>query len=154
MLKDYYPYEANAGLTSFKFTSMVKGRKINKVVNFTKLVSIGEHIYNLAFGDYDENECKIEVFVVSNNGDRDKMLNTVALTVLDFFEAHPDSVFIARGSTPSRTRLYQMGINKNLDIITTRLDVFGFNQYKWEKFQSNINYESFYVTKRNSSFTL
>jgi hypothetical protein len=47
MLKDYYPYEANAGLTSFKFTSMFKGRKINKVVNFTKLVSIGEHIYNL-----------------------------------------------------------------------------------------------------------
>lgn len=109
---------------------MVKGRKINKVVNFTKLVSIGEHIYNLAFGDYDENDCKLEVFVVSNNGYRDKVLNTVALTVLDFFEAHPDSVVIAKGSTPSRTRLYQMGINKNLDIITTRLDVFGFNQYK------------------------
>lgn len=154
MLKDCYPYEANAELTSFYFTSFVNGRKIDKVVNYTRLISIGEDIYNLALGDYDEYTCKLEVFSVSNNGDRDKILNTVALTVLDFFEAHPDSVVIARGSTTYRTRLYQMGINKNLDIIKTRLDVFGFINKEWEIFQPNINYEAFYVTKRNCSFTL
>ncbi len=153
MLKDFYPYEANAELTSFYFTSIVKERKVTKVVNYTRLVHVGENIYNLAFGDYDESTCRLEVFSVSNNGDRDKVLNTVALTVLDFCETHPDSGVIARGSTPSRTRLYQMGINKNLDIIRTRLDVFGFINNEWENFQSNINYEAFYVTKRNCIFT-
>lgn len=121
---------------------------------YTRLLSVGEHIYNMAFGDYDEDTCKLEVFAVSNNGDRDKVLNTVALTLLDFFEVHPEAVVIARGSTPSRTRLYQMGINKNLDMIHTRLDVFGFHNNGWKKFQSNINYEAFYVRKRNCSFTI
>lgn len=93
-------------------------------------------------------------FLLYRTIDRDKVLNTVALTVLDFFEAHPDSVVIARGSTPSRTRLYQMGVNKNIDNIKTRLDVFGFNNNEWENFQKNINYEAFYVTKRNDYFAL
>ena len=49
----------------------------------------------------------------SNNGDRDKILATVARTLLIFMECHPKAIIFAKGQTPAKTRLYQMGINQN-----------------------------------------
>lgn len=46
---------------------------------------------------------------ISNNHDTKKVLSTVARAVLDFLEQNPQAIVMARGSTPSRTRLYQMG---------------------------------------------
>ena len=79
----------------------------------------------------------------SNNRDRDKVLATVALTVIDFIKYHPDAVLLARGSTPARTRLYQIGILENLDEIGQLFDIIGFTDGTWQPITKGQNYEEF-----------
>lgn len=54
----------------------------------------------------------------------------------------------AEGSTPSRTRLYQMSINNNREEVEKLLDVFGYKDEMWHPFESGRNYEAFLVTKK------
>jgi hypothetical protein len=68
-------------------------------------------IYNLAFGDIPDGTDMIDDAVVSNNDDRDMILATVANTIFDFTNNYGKHYIFATGSTPARTRLYQMGIS-------------------------------------------
>ncbi len=113
---------------------------IKKVVFYQELE---ENIFNLAFGNWNEKEQRINDKVRSNNSDRDKVLATVASTVIDFIKHHPDAVLLAQGSTPARTRLYQMGILKNLDEIGRLFNVIDFTGGTWEPFSEGKNYEEF-----------
>jgi len=54
----------------------------------------------------------------------------------------------ATGSTPARTRLYQMGISANWAEIESILKIFGFNSGQWQPFQQNINYEAFLAIRK------
>lgn len=83
--------------------------------------------------------------------DRDKISATVAATVLDFTENFPDIMVYAKGSTPARTRLYQMGIISNLDQIEPLLEVYEFVGENWERFAKNVNYEAFIVLRKKLS---
>jgi len=47
------------------------------------------------------------------------------------------------GSTPSRTRLYQMGIAKIWDQINLVFEIQGYVDYTWCPFQKGINFEAF-----------
>ncbi len=100
-------------------------------------------LYNLAFGDWDEQAQELKDGVRSNNHDRDKVLVTVASTVLDFMQYHPEATLYAEGITPAKTRLYQMGINAHWQEITPFFDVQGFEKGRWEPFQQHKNYEAF-----------
>ena len=86
--------------------------------------------------------------VRSNNNDRDKILATVASTVFDFIKYHPRAMIFARGSTPSRTRLYQISILKNWSVIITFFEIRGFSNGMWEIFKRNKNYEEFAIKAR------
>jgi hypothetical protein len=68
----------------------------------------------------------------------------------DFQEALPEQLIAAPllGSTPSRTRLYQIGINRLWQEIRKDFMVWGYKDGDWEDFRSNVNYEAFLV-KRN-----
>ncbi len=55
----------------------------------------------------------------------------------------------AKGSTPSRTRLYQMGIAANFKEISSLLHIYGFLNGNWHQFEKNINYEAFFVLRKN-----
>lgn len=103
------------------------------------------YVFNLAFGDWMENAKKVSDKTVTNNNDREKILATVASTVLDFIDHHPGSIVYAEGSTPSRTRLYQMGIAAYWHEITQQFEVYGFRLDDWEPFQQGRNYEAFAV---------
>lgn len=59
----------------------------------------------------------------------------------------------AKGSTLSRTRLYQMGIAANWEQIEPALEIYGFAKGKWEKFTKNVNYEAFIVLRKSFKFT-
>jgi len=126
--------------TTYEFLSEGPKGTIKKVLFYQELE---ENIFNLAFGDWDEKEQRINDKVRSNNRDRDKVLATVALTVIDFIKHHPDAVLLARGSTPARTRLYQIGILENLDEIGQLFDIIGFTDGTWELFTEGKNYEEF-----------
>lgn len=64
--------------------------------------------------------------VITDNGDAEKVLATVAAIVFAFLEKYPDTIVHAMGVTLSRTRLYQMGISKNIEEIQEKYQVFGF----------------------------
>jgi hypothetical protein len=56
---------------------------------------------------------------------------------------HPGAVLFAEGSTPARTRLYQMGIRSNWHAISPSFDVLGLTTAGWEPLAPNNNYKAF-----------
>jgi hypothetical protein len=71
------------------------------------------------------------------------VLATVASTVIDFIKHHPNAVIFAQGSTPARTRLYQRGIQENLDEIGQLFEIEGFSDGAWETFTEGKNDDEF-----------
>lgn len=71
----------------------------------------------------------------SNNEDRNKVLATVAFTTIEFMRHHPQAIVFARGSTPSRTRLYQISIQANWLEISKMFSVEGYYHANWEPFK-------------------
>jgi hypothetical protein len=67
-----------------------------------------------------------------------------------FSENHPKKWVFAQGSSPARTRLYQMGISKYLDEVSTQFEVFGLNGEEFELFRKGVNYQA-YIAKRRES---
>lgn len=122
--------------------------RVRKLVEYYRLPDVKTVVYNLSFGDWEEDSGKLNDKAVTNNADRDKVLATVAATVLDFMNNHPGaSVFVA-GNTPARTRLHQMGINRLWDEINNTFHLYGFVKGDWRPFKKGINYSSFLLQKR------
>ncbi len=108
MNKPKYLYKAEEDLLVYNFVSEgVKGR-IKKVIIYSYTGS--ENIYNLGFGDLNEETNQIDDLSVTNNGDSEKILSTVVSTIFAFTQKYPKALILATGSTPVRTRLYRMGI--------------------------------------------
>lgn len=131
---------ANTTHTTYEFLSSGKTRTIKKVVLYTE---ISPGVFNLGFGDWDEIEQVVKDHLRTNNGDREKVLATVAGTVIDFMHYHPHVILFAQGETPAKTRLYQMGINSNWHEISQLFDIIGFANNNWETFKQGKNYEAF-----------
>ncbi len=103
-----YEYYANETFLDFEFESEGPKGKIRKVIRYSPQNANGITYFNLGFGDLNEETGKINDFATSNNKDRDKILATVAATVLEFTENFPDVMVYAKGSTLARTRLYKL----------------------------------------------
>ena len=146
MQAEKYIVAASSQHTGYRFVSIGERGNFTKVVEYTQTNNPEE--YNLAFGDYDPSTGLISDTVRSNNGDRDKVLATVAETAIDFLQHYPDATVFAKGSTDARTRTYQMGINRFLDEITRRHDVFGLKNGKWEVFEPTQSYEAFRMRRK------
>jgi hypothetical protein len=145
-----YSYSVNESFLTYEFFSDGPAGLIKKVVRFTRLISKdGSSFYNLAFGDWNETEQRVDDLIVTNNKDSERVLATVAAVVIDFSNRHKDVTIFAEGSTQARTRKYQMGIGKFKNEIESIFDVYGFgNKSKWEKFQTGINYEALLVRRK------
>lgn len=137
--EDYFNYE---------FWSEGPMGKIRKAILFSRVKAQGSFYFNLAFGDFNE-EGIFNDLVVSNNQDAEKVLATVAQAVIKFTNVYPDALIVAEGSTPSRTRRYQMGINKFWKEIEPDFHVFGLLvNGGFEPFRSGKNYMAFAVTRK------
>ena len=144
---DKYTVVAGNDPMFYEFYSEGPKGLIKKAVVYAKL-SWSANVFNLGFGDWDEKEQKMDDKVTSNNNDRDKILATVAATVLDFTKRNPGAIVYAEGATPSRTRLYQMAIRAHWNEITTYFDIYGYTQGEWERLSPGHNYEAFFVTSK------
>jgi hypothetical protein len=142
-----YEYRTEDLMLYYEFTSEGPRGKIRKIVEYSS-TNI-ENVYNLAFGDYDESIAGINDSSITNNGDSQKVLATVASTVYAFTSKYPDAWVHATGSTSVRTRLYRMGITTNLTEIAADFYVFGLQNNKWEEFMAGEDYEAFLVTRKN-----
>ena len=80
MQKEKYELTTDPDVATFRFVSKGPKGEIPKLIMFQK-TSI-ENVYNLAFGDWDEQTNAIDDKAISNNNDSEKILATVASTVL------------------------------------------------------------------------
>jgi hypothetical protein len=122
-----------------------KGR-IKKVVRFRKIED-DPITYNLAFGDVNENDIFSDT-TISNNGDTDLVLSTVANTINIFCDHYGNHYIYAEGRTVARTRLYQTGIGRLWEEIRADFDVWGYKDEHWHCFTLNVNYEAFLAKRK------
>src|ERR1700744_1389535 len=80
-------------------------------------------IVNLAFGDIDESG-EIDDYSISDNGDRNKILATVAFATEIYLNKYPERWVYFKGSTQERTRLYRMAIGLNFEELKSRFDIY------------------------------
>jgi len=146
--EDKYLYKTNSSFLDYEFESKGPKGKIKKVARFSE---IGVNIYNFGFGDLNEMTGEISDTIVSNNGDGDKVLLTVANIIYDFTDVYIGVAVFIQGTSPSRTRRYQMGINKHWSQIIPIFEVLGLKNDKWEQFRPGENYEAF-LGRRKASF--
>jgi hypothetical protein len=130
---------------NFEFLSIGKKGIIKKIVMFR---SLGFNTHNLALGDLDESTGKVNDDARTNNGDRDKILATVAEIVVDFLEHHPGATVLAIGATPVRSRLFQIVLNI---IWENTRDIYlleGYLDGEWEDFAPMKTYEAFTIKSK------
>jgi hypothetical protein len=142
-----YPYAVSASLLVYTFESVGPKGGIQKMVRYDLQNVGGISFFNLVFGNCSEGGA-IDTLTVSNNGDRAKLLSTVAATVLEVTSHFPDIRVYAKGSTPARTRLYQMGIFHHWELIAPVFDVYAFTRGSWVRAKRCGNYEAFVVRRK------
>ncbi len=144
-----YEFQTNDSYLDFEFESDGPKGRIKKVVRYSPRNVEGMTYFNLGFGDWNEAESRIDDVSITNNQDTQKVLATVAATVLEFTAAYPDMLVYAEGSTPTRTRLYQIGISANFAQIEPILEIYAFKKGTgWEAFQTGANYEAFMARRK------
>lgn len=141
----YLDFKYTDDYDAFDFLSIGKKGPVSKRITFTNTEH--ESIYNLAFGDIDENG-DIDDFKVSDNGDRNKILATVAYVVEVYTNKFPERWILFRGSTKERTRLYRMAIGLNLEELTIKFDIYGLTQTGMIIFCKNMETNAFLIKRK------
>jgi hypothetical protein len=152
MIDERYGVEFGSDFRVFEFDSVGPNGKVRKIVQYTEINL--KNYFNLGFGDKNHKTNTIDDLVVTNNGDSQKILATVASTLFEFTDHHPEANVIAVGSSMARTRLYRMGITNNLGAIEKDFQVFGLKDNTWHKFEKGQNYDAFLVHRKKIKFAL
>jgi hypothetical protein len=144
---DYEPYNlfATEQNTRFQFQSIGKRGVFEKVISFVRL---NDDIFNLALLDYDPRSGEESDLSISDNGDLPEILVTTMKAIMLFLEKHPEKYIYFKGSTESRTRLYQISINKTFSFLKNDLIVMGQQNGEWIHFEPNVSFESFLIAKK------
>ncbi|PZR21990.1 MAG: hypothetical protein DI535_27195 [Citrobacter freundii] len=135
-----YDFQASTSQFDYEFKSIGEKGIIEKVAIFDK---IEDGLYNFGFGDRREDSDRIDDSVVSANGDTDMVLATAAHIIVHFLSLFPDAAVIVEGSSKSRTRLYQQGLNKYWKEISTVLEILALEDNKWIPFEKGRNFTAF-----------
>jgi len=150
---EQYSVEAAKDFLEYNFYSEGPKGRIKKLIRFTKVEAPSFTFYNLGFGDWDDITKTINDFVITNNRDAERVLATVSATIVDFTNHYPNAVIYAEGSTISRTRRYQMGINKYWKEIKPVFDVFGLTENEgFMPFEKGMNYLAFVAIRKKVNF--
>jgi hypothetical protein len=144
MGKDKYNVTVKSDHLTYEFISEGPKGKITKIVVYQHMF---DNFYNLAFGDFTNQNEILDDLIVSDNGDTAKILSTVASTLFDFFQHYEGTIVFAQGSTHSRNRLYRRYLSQFLDIISENFMLLGELDGKIERFQKGKDYTSFYIHK-------
>ena len=147
MNKERYIVSIDANSEIYEFSSIGRNGKIAKIIQYSP-IDADRHFFNLGFGDKDLLTGKIDDLSVSNNGDTQKILATVAATVVHFTGCYPAVWVFAAGSTPARTRLYRIGITKYLKEINHQFEIEGLTNEGWQSFEVGVNYNAFLVKRK------
>lgn len=141
----YKDIKATDDYSIFDFVSIGRKGNILKRIEFTPTEMPG--FFNLAFGDINENG-EIDDYSISDNGDRNKVLATVAYVVEIYLNKYPDRWVYFRGSTLERTRLYRMAIGLNLEELSLKFEIYADQKDEVVGFQRNIEATGLLVKKK------
>ena len=141
-----YSLKAESSLTIFEFVSEGPNGLIRKIIQFQ--LTNQPNLYNLAFGDRNEETGEINDLVVSNNGDTEKVLATVVAALYAFFDRYPDVLVYATGSTKARTRLYRMGITRFYEEMSRDFDLYGQMRDEFYEFEVGREYVGFLAQRK------
>lgn len=144
MNKESYPFQLVEVRTIYEFESQSDTKTIQKLIEFL-LVDSGSQIFNVALVDVLP-DGTVSDRVVSNNSDMPKVLSTVFKAIHTFLLQNTHAKVHIEGSTPSRTRLYQMAISKFLTEIEQTFTIFGYTGNSVEYFEKDKNYTSFLIS--------
>jgi hypothetical protein len=140
-----YQYKTNNSFLDYEFISEGPKGSIKKIIRFTQ---ISTSVFNIGFGDLEEETGEISDIAISNNNDSRKVLATVAAAIHDFTIQYPGVWIIAKGSTLSRTRLYRIGITNHWKEISNDFEVSGLTDEEWERFELRRNYDAFLIRRK------
>lgn len=143
MLERYTDVEVSSDFTVYEFDSVGPRGKVRKVVIYSEFEI--DNYFNLGFGDKNVATGEFDDLIVTNNGDSDKVLSTVASTVITFTDQYPEAKVIIAGSTQARTRLYRISIGINLLAIKESFTILGLLHNSWEPFEKDVSYDAFLV---------
>ena len=143
----YTEIEVTDDFAVFDFVSAGKNGDILKRVAFTRTEQ--NKVYNLALGDVDEDN-EINDYAVTDNGDRNKVLATVAAIVEAYTKRFPDRWIIFQGSTAERTRLYRIAIGLHLDELSQLYDIMGYVADEIVPFVKNMKINAFLIRRKKS----
>lgn len=116
----------NTDLRKIQYLFESQGEKsIIKAIEYSLFRKIsGRDVYNLGFGDYDEDNGTLIDDVNSNNGDMRKVFSTVLNSVPKFFSTNKDSVIWVQGSdsTEEFKKNCKIDCKKNCDEICKKFN--------------------------------
>ena len=127
----------------FEFKSIGKKGVIPKRIEFTPTEL--PNIFNLAFGDVGTDN-EIDDYCISDNGDRNKVLATIAYVIEIYLQMYPDRLIYFRGST--QERLYRMAVGLNFDELSTRFDIYAEQSDDFIPFRKNIEASGLLVRRK------
>ena len=143
--ENYPAFHVADDLSVFDFFSTGKRGKILMRVAFMRTERA--RVYNLAFGDIDE-DGEIDDFRISDNGDRNKVLATVAKAVDEYTKKYPRRWVVFKGSTNERTRLYRIAIGLNLEQLELKFDIYGQIGEMFLPFRKNMPVSAFLIKRK------
>lgn len=151
MKQPFYEFTILESACRFEFDS-VGIQNIRKIILYDKTDI--PNFYNLSLGDTLP-DGKVSFTSISNNGDRDKVIATVIQTLLYFFDIYPDSYVLFSGSTPERTRLYQIIIARELTYATATFYFWGMDEAgNIQPFIKNKSYIGFIISMKSQLPTI
>lgn len=140
-----YPVTFDIQNARFRFQSIGKRGVLDKVVEF---IQIAPDIHNLALLDYDPITNEFSDISVTDNGDMPEVIATVITIIRSFLSSNSNQKVYFEGSTPARTRLYQIAISQVFDPGESDLSIEGYKDGQWVGFEPNIRFEGFLVKKK------
>jgi hypothetical protein len=112
-----------------------------------EFIRIAPDIYNLALLDYHPLTNEFSDISVTDNGNMREVIATVITILERFLASNPGQKIYFAGSTPARTRLYQIAISQVFDP-ESDLSIEGYVDGQWIDFEPNICFEGFLVKKK------
>ena len=141
-----YPLNSTRNKKRYEFISEGPKGQIPKAIIFDATAIEG--VYELSFGDVIEEDRKIDVSSISDNGDLNKVIATVINSVYDFTESHPEAKIIFTCSSESRNRLYRIAINRNYEQLNQDFQIFGVEDNQLVPFEPSKNFVVFLIVRR------
>jgi hypothetical protein len=134
-------------LSTFEFVSVGKNGAIPKCIFFVPTAM--PFVYNLAFGNV-VGDGEIDDTSVSDNGDRNKILATLAKVIDQYTRKYPERRIYFRGSTKERTRLYRMAVGLNLEELSETFEIYVEvdNEGGFVPFRKNMEINAFLIKRK------